>query len=491
MTTAVPAVSFSFAGTPGIAIGVMAALALLVMILVYSSTTVRRRQARVVEQLQHSTLHVTTIVDAAMDAIVTMDEEGRITTFNPEAERMFGWEADEVHGRLVSETLIPERFRLDHEKGLSHWRRTGEGPALGRLRELVALRRDGSEVPVDLSISLGVREGDRATFVGFIRDVSQRQKAERIQGVRFVVAGVLSEARTLVEASRGVLTAVGTRLQIPFATMWSPTLGGLGSDHQWASDAERVSVLMRTTQGTTVAVGNGLPGRVWSTGRALTLADVESSHEDFERVRAAREAGLTQAIAVPVSSGGKVLAVLEVFTATPLDDETLRTIDDIAGQLGQFLARRRAEMLQDSPERLALLLENASEAVVTVAEDGAITGLNNRARRLFGYSTLEVMGEDLRVLIAEGYREQVIEYVTEVLHAPQGPAMRFVDLVARRKDGTGVDVGVHITPLVVGARQTFLVLVTESPVTTRQLGEGPTELRVYPGRDEEQRPRLA
>lgn len=485
--------SLTLAGTPTLAWLIGGALLLLVLVLLYNARTVKARTGRAMEELQHSTLHVTTIVDAAMDGIVAMDEEGRITQFNAQAEAMFGWDAEDVFGKLVSEVLVPPAHRLEHEKGLSHWKRTGEGPMLGRVREYTALHRDGREIPVDLSVNLGVRDADTATFVAFLRDVSQRQKSERIQGLRFVVAGVLSEARTLPEATQGVLRAMGTRLRTPMASLWTPTLGGLGSEYQYASDPAAVEALLRATQATIIAVGNGLPGRVWSMARPLTLGEVASSHEDFERLRAAQEAGLEGAVAVPVIAADKVLAVVEIFIRRPsdVDEETLRTLDDLAGQLGQFLARRRAEMLQDSPERLALLLENAAEAIVTVAEDGAIAGLNDRARRLFGYTSLEVMGEDLRVLIAEGHREHVIEYVSEVLRITQTPPPRFTDVVARRKDGTSVEVGLHITPLVVGGRQVFLCIADDVPATARGFGSAPADLRVYPGRDEEQRPRLA
>jgi PAS domain S-box-containing protein len=422
-----------------------------------------RRQGRAVEELQHSTAHVAAIVDSAMDAIVVMDQDGHVVQWNPTAERLFGWKAEEAEGRLVSEILVPERWRLDHEKGLSHVRRTGMGPVLGKVRELSALRKDGSELPVDVSVTLAVRDGDRATFVGYLRDVSARQRAERIQGVRFVVASVLSEARSLADATHGVAAAIGIRLRVPVVALWTPTLGGLGSDHQWAANRDTTDALLRLTATTTLSVGIGLPGRVWSQARALTSRDVPAGVEDVDRLRAAADAGLRHAGAVPVMAGDKVLAVIELFCEQPdaLDDETLRTLTDIGGQLGQFLARRRAEAMQESPERLHALLEHAADAVVTVGDDGGVLGLNERARALFGVTTLEVLGDDVRTLVADDDRTRFTDHVADRLAG--GAGRRWVDVSVRRGDGTTTEAAVRVTPLTVARRQVFLCIVTDSP----------------------------
>lgn len=476
MGAALPALSLGFEAP-----GWLLVLAVAVAVIAVGSVVVMRRgRDRSVEALQQSTAHVAAIVDSSMDAIVVMDHEGRISSWNPQAERLFGWRAEEAEGRLVSELLVPERFRLDHEKGLSHFRRTGTGPILGRVRELTALRRDGSEVPVDISVTLAVRDGDRATFVGYLRDVTARQRSERIQGLRFVVASVLSEARTLSDASQGVVTAIGTRLRVPVVAMWTPTLGGLGSDRQWAAHRQEAEGVLQATATTTITVGTGLPGRVWSQGRALTLREIPAGVEDVERLRAAAESGLRHAVAVPVSSGDRVLAVIEIFCAREedVDEETLRTLSDIGAQLGQFLARRRAETLQESPERLQALLENATEAMITVADDGAILGLNERARALFGYTSLEVMGEDLRVLVADGDRARLTDHVADSLAGRGG--RRWVEAMARRRDGSEAEISLHVVPLSVGERHLFMCLVAE----------GANELRVV-RRDAAVRDRLA
>lgn len=468
-----------------------------------------RRATRTMEMLQHSTLHVASVVDSAMDAIIGMDEEGRVTQFNPQAERLLGWEAEEIIGRPVSPTLVPERWRAAHERGVARLGAGGAGPGwgaasggvapshpgsiLGRVRELAALRHDGTEVPVDISIVEGARDGERVTYVAFLRDVTARQRAERLQGARFVVASVLGDARTLGEATEAVLAGIGTRLHCPLVVLWTQTISGLGPTLHWAAPDAAVDALERRTLSATLQPGAGLAGQVWASGRPLTLAEVEVPAADADRVGLAAAAGLGHAAAVAVSSGEKVLAVVEVFArrADELDEETIRTLDDIAGQLGQYLARRRAETLQESPERLGTLLEHAADAIVTVSDAGAILGLNDRARRMFGYGTAEVAGTDLRVLVADSHREAVIAYVKEILHLDPGTdrPRRWADLVGRRRDGSTFDLGLHLTPLSVGGRPCFLCLADEAPVRRYATDSG--ELRVYRGGERERHPRPA
>jgi PAS domain S-box-containing protein len=117
------------------------------------------------------------IIDSALDAVLSIDERGKITEWNAQAETMFGWKRDEAVARTLSELLIPERYRDAHNKGLEHFLSTGEGPLLNRRIELTALRRDGTEFPVELSIAPYQIDGNWE-FSGFVRDITERRAAE-------------------------------------------------------------------------------------------------------------------------------------------------------------------------------------------------------------------------------------------------------------------------------------------------------------------------
>ncbi|RMF13019.1 MAG: PAS domain S-box protein [Alphaproteobacteria bacterium] len=117
------------------------------------------------------------ILAAALDAVISIDLQGRIIEFNPAAERMFGWSADDVLGHKLVDLLIPMRYRRAHEEGLKRYRITGEGRVVGDRLETYALKRDGSEMPVELSISV-VHTAGGEIFSAFVRDISDRREAE-------------------------------------------------------------------------------------------------------------------------------------------------------------------------------------------------------------------------------------------------------------------------------------------------------------------------
>ena len=106
-----------------------------------------------------------------------MSADGLIAEWNHQAEITFGWPRAEAVGRVLSETIIPPQFREAHIGGVARFLATGEGPLLNRVVEVRALRRDGSEFPAEISIA-PVRMGEHYLFVAFIRDVTERKRAE-------------------------------------------------------------------------------------------------------------------------------------------------------------------------------------------------------------------------------------------------------------------------------------------------------------------------
>ncbi len=129
------------------------------------------------QALRESEERLRGILNSALSAVVVIDAAGRVIDWNPRAENMFGWTRAEAAGQKLAEIIIPPQYREAHERGLAHYLATGEGPVLNRLIELSALRRDGSEFPVELSVS-PLKTGDLVTFCGFITDITDRKDAE-------------------------------------------------------------------------------------------------------------------------------------------------------------------------------------------------------------------------------------------------------------------------------------------------------------------------
>jgi PAS domain S-box-containing protein len=127
--------------------------------------------------LRESEERVRAVLNSALSAVVVVDSDSKITDWNARAEQMFGWTRREAVGQKLSETIIPPRYQERHRRGLEHFLATGAGPVVNRLIEMSALRRDGSEFPVELSVS-PLKTGDAVTFCGFITDITERKMAE-------------------------------------------------------------------------------------------------------------------------------------------------------------------------------------------------------------------------------------------------------------------------------------------------------------------------
>jgi two-component system, sensor histidine kinase len=117
------------------------------------------------------------ILDAAVDGIITIDENGLIESFNPAAERLFGYRAAEVLGRNVR-LLMPEPYRSEYDRYVGKHLTTGRARSIGIGREVMALRKDGSTFAMELAVGKS-RSGGRPLFAGIIRDISERKKSEQ------------------------------------------------------------------------------------------------------------------------------------------------------------------------------------------------------------------------------------------------------------------------------------------------------------------------
>jgi PAS domain S-box-containing protein len=136
---------------------------------------VSRRRAE--EQVRASESRLRAMLDAALDAVVTMDAEGCVTGWNAAAESIFGYSAAEAIGREMAELIVPPALRAAHRRGLARFVATGRHVMLDRRLEVTGIRRDGIEFPVELTITrIGLSEPP--AFTGVLRDITARAQAD-------------------------------------------------------------------------------------------------------------------------------------------------------------------------------------------------------------------------------------------------------------------------------------------------------------------------
>lgn len=141
------------------------------------------------------------IVDHMLDGLVTIDDKGIIQTFNPAARKIFGYSEQEILGCNVS-ILMPEPYHSEHDQYISNYRFSGEARVIGIGREVHGRKKDGTVFPVDLAIT-EMLLGDARFFVGVIRDITDRKKAERMKEA--FVSTMSHEIRTPMNGILGML----------------------------------------------------------------------------------------------------------------------------------------------------------------------------------------------------------------------------------------------------------------------------------------------
>ena len=137
----------------------------------------KQRQKEAEEELRDSEQKLRTVISSALDGVISIDSEGIVTEWNRQCEVMFGFKKEEAIGRPLTDTIIPEQHRKAHKKGMKHYHRTGEGPVLGQKIEITALKKDGTEFPIELAIVPIVTKGIHS-FTAFVNDITIQKQVQ-------------------------------------------------------------------------------------------------------------------------------------------------------------------------------------------------------------------------------------------------------------------------------------------------------------------------
>lgn len=160
--------------------------------------------------LEESEARTRLLIEASLDAVVTMDGSGMVVDWSPRAHELFGWTADEAVGRLMADLIIPESLRQAHQDGLKRYLQTGEGPVLGTRIEVPSVHKTGEEIPVELFIRvLETGDENERLFAGFIRDVREQKRATdelNVANSRLAALIESTPAGILVEDRAGCVT---------------------------------------------------------------------------------------------------------------------------------------------------------------------------------------------------------------------------------------------------------------------------------------------
>jgi two-component system sensor histidine kinase/response regulator len=333
-----------------------------------------------------------TILEAALDAVVSMDGKGRITEWNSKAESIFGWTAKEAIGRSLDELIIPPAYREQHRRGLRVYLETGVGPVLSRRIEVTALRRDGTEFPVELAIT-PIHSHNELNFCGFIRDITARNRAER-------------ELRNAKDAAESANHAKSTFLANMSHEIRTPLNGILGFTELLRRGADRGDDKKRREFLETI----DRSGRHLLTviNDVLDLSKIEAGQLSIERISCA-----------PHELLAEVVSILRVAA-----QQKGLTLD-------YFWTGNVPELIQTDPARLRQILMNLVGNAIKFTEHGSVTIIANLICEDDGPSFLKISVKDTGMGISPEKLDSIFE-----------PFVQGDSSVTRRFGGTGLGLSI-------------------------------------------------
>ena len=331
-------------------------------------------QALAARALRNSERLKGAIIKSALDCVITMDARGCIVEFNPAAESTFGFRRGDVLGKPVADCIIPENMRGAHRQGFRRLLATGESTILGKRLELSAIRADGTEFPVELSVS-ATGSWDQPLFTAYLRDISDRRAAEekiarlnRVHAMLSGVNGLIVRAR-----DRSQLFEQSCRIAVDqgqFGMAWIGAFDARTLDVApvaWAGLGAHEIVLAggRGTARGDAPEGRGLLGRAIREKRPVFSNDMRAeASADGDRLAQAIAHGYRSLIVLPLMVDGAVDAVMGLCAVEPdfFNEEELKLLTELAGDISFAL------------EHIA-----KGEKLNYLAYFDALTGLPNRS----------------------------------------------------------------------------------------------------------------
>jgi PAS domain S-box-containing protein len=325
-------------------------------------------------ELRESERRMRQIIDTALDAVITINSQGEITEWNSQAELIFGWSRDEAIGRTLADLIIPIGYRDAHARGLKQFLATGEGSLLNKRIEVTALRRDGHEFPVELSVS-PAKKGEAYTFSAFVSDITERKRAEngikllaRLQAVVAELGQRALHSDRYENALDEAVTLVAQTLEVDYCNVMELLPGGeellLRAGVGWKEGSVgQARVNSRDSQ----------PGYTVRSDRPVIVDDA-AAETRFVPLPLLFGESIASSMSVVISTSEGPYGALGVHTRhrrTFTQDE-VNFLQSVANVLGSAIERQRDEAQLRRTNQTQRALSKCNEALIRSTDESTL-----------------------------------------------------------------------------------------------------------------------
>jgi PAS domain S-box-containing protein len=355
-----------------------------------------------VEVLRQSEEQFRSLLNSAPDGVVISDAEGQIVLVNDQAEKLFGYPRAELVGMQV-EMLLPERFREHHLQHRASYLADARTRPMGIDLELAGRRRDGTEFPVDISLSAIVTAQGRLV-TAFVRDVTERRRTHELRRTSEI------QFDALLESAPDAVLIVDKQGTIVLANAQTENLFGYTR---------------------TELVGQPI--------EALLPKPLRKRHERH------RAGYLAAPKTRPMGAGLDLAGRRKDGTEVPVDISLATTSSDEGPLVTAFIRdiseRRRSEIAQ---RQLAAIVESSDDAIIGNALDGTILSWNHGAERMYGYPAGEVIGRPIAILVPPDLPDELPDVLGRLT---RGEEIEQFETKHMRDDKTEIDVVLKISAI--------------------------------------------
>jgi PAS domain S-box-containing protein len=342
---------------------------------IYFRDVTKKKNAEINLKRGDETLRL--IMNSALDAIICMDNKGAITVWNAQAEKMFGWQKDEVIKKQLSETIIPVQHQKNHADGMARYRLTGVGKILGEVVEITALHKNGKEFPIELAV-VAIKQNDGEFFCAFIRDITERKLSEQ------KIIDSEERYREIVETAQEGIWVIDENSYTTFVNDHMALMLGYEKEEMKGKHLFEF-----------IDSKNRVLAEINISRRKLGIRE----QHDFSFLTKDNKPITTSVKTNPIFSNGVYKGALAMVM-----DVTQR--------------RRMEEKIILSEKRFRALIENSTDGLTVIGTDGIVLDMSPASKKILGYEPKELIGKRSPELIHGDDRDLIMNAFEKIVQNP-------------------------------------------------------------------------